>query len=112
MTIKPQELRGLDRDVWPGDARIQSEKSSGRKENPTRTLDWPRLFILGLLLAAGGVHGQQKYPTKPIRLIVPFAPGGGSDIVARVMAHKLTESFGVPMVVDNRPGGGGTIGAE
>jgi len=68
--------------------------------------------ILGLLLAAGGVHAQQKYPTKPIRLIVAFPPGGGADIVARVMAQKVTESFGVPVVVDNRPGAAGMIGTE
>jgi tripartite-type tricarboxylate transporter receptor subunit TctC len=68
--------------------------------------------ILGLLLAAGGVHAQQKYPTKPIRLIVAFPPGGGADIVARVMAQKVTDSFGVPVVVDNRPGAAGMIGTE
>jgi tripartite-type tricarboxylate transporter receptor subunit TctC len=68
--------------------------------------------ILGLLLAAGGVHAQQKYPTKPIRLIVAFPPGGGADIVARVMAQKATDSFGVPVVVDNRPGAAGMIGTE
>jgi len=73
---------------------------------------WLMTAILGLLLAAGGVHAQQKYPTKPIRLIVPFPPGGGADIVARVMAQKVTESFGVPVVVDNRPGAAGTIGTE
>jgi len=73
---------------------------------------WLMTAILGLLLAAGGVHAQQKYPTKPIRLIVAFPPGGGADIVARVMAQKVTESFGVPVVVDNRPGAAGTIGTE
>ena len=73
---------------------------------------WLMPAILGMLLAAGGVHAQQNYPTRPIRLIVPLAPGGGTDITARVMAQKLTESFGVSVVVDNRPGGGGTIGTE
>jgi len=73
---------------------------------------WLMTAMLGLLLAAGGVHAQQKYPTKPVRLIVAFPPGGGADIVARVMAQKVTESFGVPVVVDNRPGAAGMIGTE
>lgn len=68
--------------------------------------------ILGLLLVVGGVHAQERYPTKPIRLIVAFPPGGGADIVARVMAQKVTESFGVPVVVDNRPGAAGMIGTD
>ena len=68
--------------------------------------------LLGSLLVAGGAHAQQAYPTKPIRLIVPFAPAGASDIVARIMTQKLGEGFRVPVVVDNRPGGGGTIGTE
>ena len=73
---------------------------------------WLMTAILGLLLATGGVHAQQKYPTKPIRLIIPFPAGGQTDIVARMLAQKLTESFEVSVVVDNRPGGGGTIGPE
>ena len=73
---------------------------------------WLMTAILGLLVATGGVHAQRQYPNRPIRLIVPFAPGGGTDIVARVTAQKLTESFGVPVIVDNRPGGGGAIGTE
>jgi tripartite-type tricarboxylate transporter receptor subunit TctC len=54
----------------------------------------------------------QGYPTKPVRLIVPFPPGGQTDVVARIMAQKMGEAFGQPVVVDNRTGAGGTIGAE
>ena len=73
---------------------------------------WLMTAILGVLLAAGGAQAQEKYPTRPIRLIVPFPAGGQTDIVVRTLAHKLTESFGQQVVVDNRAGGGGTIGAE
>ena len=52
------------------------------------------------------------WPTKPVRLIVPFSPGGGTDTLARILGRKLTETFGQQFIVDNRPGAGGTIGAE
>jgi tripartite-type tricarboxylate transporter receptor subunit TctC len=65
-----------------------------------------------LLAFADGSALAQKYPEKPIRLIVPFAPGGGTDVLARFMATHMSENLGVGVVVDNRPGAGGTLGAD
>jgi tripartite-type tricarboxylate transporter receptor subunit TctC len=64
-------------------------------------------------LTAGPAAGQaaaQTYPNKPIRLIAPFPPGGSSDILARILGQKLTEAWGQRIVVDNRPGAGGSLG--
>src|SRR5262245_15973943 len=66
---------------------------------------------LGLLLAATAVNAQD-YPARPIRVIVPFTPGAGTDIVGRAVAQSLNEAWKQPMVVDNRPGAGGTIAGE
>lgn len=54
----------------------------------------------------------RDHPARPLRIIVPFAPGGGSDLVARLIAHKLSETLGRQMVVDNRAGAGGIVGTE
>jgi len=66
---------------------------------------------IGISCTGSGVLAQQRYPTKPIRVLTPFAPGGGTDILARLMGPPLMEAFGQPIVVDNRPGGGGSVGA-
>ena len=65
-------------------------------------------MMCALALVATAAHAQD-YPTKPVRLISGFQPGGGSDIVARLISDKLTESWGKPFIVDNRAGAGGTI---
>lgn len=65
-----------------------------------------------LLLGAAGVARAQAYPDRPIRLVVPFAPGGGTDLTGRAIAQRLTDAFGKPVVVDNRAGAGGVIGAD
>jgi len=73
------------------------------------------LCLASLALAsatAGGASAPGNYPTKPIRLIVPFAPGGGTDVVSRLVAQSVSESFGQPVIVDNRAGSGGLLGME
>jgi tripartite-type tricarboxylate transporter receptor subunit TctC len=67
------------------------------------------LFLLFITFA---VEAQSNYPNKPIRVIVPFAPGGASDFVARIMQPRLTELLGQPIVVENKPGAAGNIGVD
>src|SRR5262245_30834041 len=64
------------------------------------------------LAAATGAASAQSYPSQQIRLIVPFAAGGGSDILARLIAEPLSKSLGQPVVVENKPGAGATLGAD
>ncbi|HVQ69423.1 MAG TPA: tripartite tricarboxylate transporter substrate binding protein [Bradyrhizobium sp.] len=76
----------------------------------------PRRLMLALagiamLLPALG-HAQTTYPNKPINIIVPFAPGGSTDVLARRLGDKLAAAWGQPVVVGNRPGAGGTLGAD
>lgn len=68
-------------------------------------------MAVALSLTAAGVQAQGKWPERPIRLMTPFAPGGGSDILARALSPAVSEAIGQTIVVDNRPGGGGTLGA-
>ena len=68
--------------------------------------------LLVLAAATAGTSFSQNYPTKPVRIIAPFAPGGGTDFIARLIAQKLTERIGQQVIVENKPGAGGNLGAE
>jgi tripartite-type tricarboxylate transporter receptor subunit TctC len=69
-------------------------------------------FLVISLIGLVATASAQNYPARAIRFVVPFAPGGGNDILGRVVAQKLHEGFSVPVVVDNRGGAGGTIGTD
>ncbi len=83
---------------------------SGRNNNLRKSISW-MLFFLSILLAQIA-QGQSSYPEKPIKLVVGYPPGGSADFVTRVTADELSKELGVSVLVDNKPGAGGSIAAE
>src|SRR5687767_12012457 len=71
-----------------------------------------RVVIALMAFVATGLAFSQNYPVKPVRVVVPWPPGGSNDIVARLIAQKLSENLGQQFVIDNRGGASGTIGAD
>jgi len=79
---------------------------------PARRLALAVLAGLAVLSMASPVLGQSAWPGKPVRIVVPFAPGGTTDILARAIAPELSKAFGQPFIIDNRAGAGGNLGAD
>ncbi|WP_158292069.1 tripartite tricarboxylate transporter substrate binding protein [Paracraurococcus ruber] len=73
---------------------------------------WARHLVLAMVAFAAPAAAQDAWPSRAVRVIVPFTPGGGADVVARPLAQALGERLGQPFVVENRPGGAGNIGTE
>ncbi len=71
-----------------------------------------RCLLVAAALSGTTTAAPLDYPSRPVRLVVPFAPGGGNDAVARTLAQSLTASWGQPVIVDNKPGAGGLLGGE
>ncbi|HEX4883814.1 MAG TPA: tripartite tricarboxylate transporter substrate binding protein [Casimicrobiaceae bacterium] len=71
----------------------------------------PALVTALALVLPGGAHAQPSWPARPVRLVVPFAPGGASDVLARLVGQRLAERIGQPVIVENKPGAATTLGA-
>jgi tripartite-type tricarboxylate transporter receptor subunit TctC len=95
------------------DPRFVTKDVVTRDSRPYAGMALSCLFCVGPALAAQPpAASEQAYPTRPIRLIVPYPPGGGNDTLARLFGAKLTEAWGQQVVVDNRPGAGTLIGTQ
>jgi len=75
-------------------------------------MHWVRFLAFAFTLSWGSVWAQSDYPTRPVKIVVPSPPGGGTDILARVLAQHFSKAFGQPFVVENKPGAGNMIGIE
>src|SRR5437660_7855089 len=95
--------------AWLG-TLLPNLRWNGREASMFGTLG-RSIVALALLCAAQSAAWAQGWPAKPIRIIVPFTPGSGTDIIARTVTQRLSPQLGQPIVIENRPGAGGTIGA-
>ena len=102
MGVAPQSLRALECIRKNADRKIAMQ-------TPRRSL---ALFVILVVFGAASPAWSQPWPQKPVKIIVPFAPGGNTDGIARIVGQRLGEAFGQQFIVENRPGAGGAIAAQ
>src|SRR5689334_13925447 len=73
---------------------------------------WVSLVVFPLVFLSGGIRGQTDYPARPVKIVVPSPPSGGTDIIGRVLAQDFSKAFGQQFFVENKPGAGNMIGIE
>src|SRR5581483_11676977 len=100
-----------------GDGAAQPHRCAGTVIRKTRRGDsmnaWLRALVAALcLLLVGSAMGQSSYPDRPIRIVVPYPPGGGTDTLTRLVSKYMTESLKQPIVIENRPGADARIGMD
>ena len=88
---------------------VISAETSMSRFRPVLELFWVLVGVVALLVQPAAA---QKWPEKPVRIVTPFAPGGGTDVFARLLAQRFAEVYGQQFIVDNRPGAGSTTGTE
>ena len=95
-------------------ANLATSQAASRAANRPARCEALVLALGLILLASGGTAAAQPavFPVKPVRIIIPFAPGGQSDIISRTVGQRMSEQWGQPVVYDNRGGAGGTLGIE
>jgi hypothetical protein len=106
-------MPGLARGYASGASRMVRLETPGSLMRSCRKVFARALLVCAVSMSSlSAFAADSTWPTKPIRIVVPFAAGGGTDNIARALGQKLTETFGQQFVIDNRAGAGGTIGAE
>src|SRR5438046_314538 len=97
--------------AWPVERIVSGFACARFPAIPDRAM-LPRLFALAFLAGLASPAPAQSWPSKPVKIVVPFPAGGPTDVLTRSIAGKLAMQLGEPVVVENKPGAGGAIGAD